>query len=353
MGKKIALIDSERISASKYADRFEFDTVDLQTKKVEEYVNLINEAAKEGYEVLIIDSLTHAWQTLNEEVELIADARYKGNFWAAWSEGTPMQRKLIDALVSYPGHIIATMRSKTEWQTGGGEGSKSRPIRVGLAPEQGKGIEYEFDILFEITPEHLATIIKDRTGKFQDKIIEKPGREFGEELVAWLNESVVSLDSQVQETLLEIGRIIQSKSEKDVPYFAGSEIDSIRAMCKGSIDMPKQERLDFLQNVLNDQKNLLHERVAVENTPKPQTQPTEPVEVKNPEEKTLSDNFKEIAAGKQTTETVTETSQSVAVEPETTPSMFNEPEPDEKHFEDDIPFGDEELVTANEELDIF
>jgi hypothetical protein len=65
---------------------------------------------------------------------------------------------------------------------------KVKPVRVGLAPEQGKGIEYEFDLLLELTTEHYANVIKDRTGRFQDRMIEKPGEEFGQELVAWLSD---------------------------------------------------------------------------------------------------------------------------------------------------------------------
>jgi hypothetical protein len=189
MGSKIALIDSERGSASKYADRFSFDVVDLEVKTVEEYTAMIAAAGEAGYEVLIIDSLSHAWQQLQEDVEKIAKARYQGNYWSAWSEGTPMQRRLVDAILNFPGHVIATMRSKTEWETVKDERTgKSKPQRIGLAPEQGKGIEYEFDILFEINTDHLASVIKDRTGKFQDKLIEKPGQKFGAELIAWLSE---------------------------------------------------------------------------------------------------------------------------------------------------------------------
>lgn len=184
---KIAVIDSERGSASKYADRFTFDVVDLEKKNIDEYIQFINDAQKEGYGVLIIDSMSHAWQELLEEVDKIAKTKFKGNSWSAWSEGTPKQKKLIDALLSYDGHIIATMRSKTEWQTSDGDGGKKGPVRVGLAPEQGKGIEYEFDLLVEISTEHIANIIKDRTGKYQDKMIEKPGKNFGLELVEWLN----------------------------------------------------------------------------------------------------------------------------------------------------------------------
>jgi hypothetical protein len=160
----------------------------LDDKSIGGYVEAINMAAAEGYEVLIIDSLSHAWQQLLEEIDKLAKAKYRGNTWSAWSEGTPLQRRLVDAILNFPGHVLATMRSKTEWQTSSDGSGKTRPVRVGLAPEQGKGVEYEFDLLLEISTEHIANVIKDRTGKFQDKLIDKPGEMFGNMLREWLSD---------------------------------------------------------------------------------------------------------------------------------------------------------------------
>lgn len=188
IGGKVALIDTERGSASKYADRFDFDAAELERPDIDSYIEYIKGAA--DYDVLIIDSLSHGWQELLQEVEKIAKAKYKGNTWSAWSEGTPKQRALVDAILRFPGHVIATMRSKTEWQADKTSDGKTRPVRVGLAPEQGKGIEYEFDMLMEMNTEHYATIIKDRTGKYQDAFIEKPGKELGAELAQWLDDGV-------------------------------------------------------------------------------------------------------------------------------------------------------------------
>jgi len=184
----VAVIDTERGSASKYADRFEFDVMELEDQTIEGYCHAIRQAAEAGYAVLLIDSLSHGWQTLLEEVEKLAKAKYRGNTWSAWSEGTPLQRKLVQAILNYPGHVLATMRSKTEWTTVDSGNGKKTPQRIGLAPEQGKGVEYEFDLLVEISTEHIANVIKDRTGKFQDKLIEKPGEDFGKSLAAWLSE---------------------------------------------------------------------------------------------------------------------------------------------------------------------
>jgi hypothetical protein len=190
LDSRIAFIDSERGSASKYADKFDFDVLELDKKTILDYTNAIKIAAENKYQILIIDSLSHAWQELIEEVDKIAKIKYKGNTWGAWSEGTPKQRLLIDSIINYPGHIIATIRSKTEWEIG----DDKKPRRIGLSPEQGKGIEYEFDMLIEMSVEHYGTIIKDRTGKYQDAIIKNPDETFGTELINWLNSgSAISL----------------------------------------------------------------------------------------------------------------------------------------------------------------
>lgn len=188
MGGKIAVIDTERGSASKYADRFTFDVCELEDdKSINTVVSTIAQATE--YDILIIDSLSHPWQELLEEIDRLAKAKYQGNSWSAWSEGTPKQKHLVNAILSFPGHIIATMRSKTEWTTEkDSKSGRNKPVRVGLSPEQGKGIEYEFDLLLEISPEHIASVLKDRTGKFQDAIIDKPSEQLGKDLLSWLSE---------------------------------------------------------------------------------------------------------------------------------------------------------------------
>jgi hypothetical protein len=183
-GGRVAVIDTERGSSSKYSDRFDFDVLDLVDHSVQGYVDAIRDA--HGYDVLVIDSLSHGWQSLLEEVEKLAKAKYRGNTWSAWSEGTPLQRKLVNAILDFPGHVLATIRSKTEWTTVEDGRGKKVPQRIGMAPEQGKGIEYEFDLLLEISTEHIANVIKDRTGRFQDRLIDKPDEEFGRQLALWL-----------------------------------------------------------------------------------------------------------------------------------------------------------------------
>jgi len=326
IGGKIALIDSERSTASKYADRFNFDQVDLVVKDIDEYVLYIREAAEAGYTVLIIDSLSHAWQMLLDSVEKLAQAKYKGNTWSAWSEGTPEQRKLVDAIVSFPGHIIVTMRSKTEWQTTTNDRGRTTPVRVGLAPEQGKGIEYEFDILVEISPDHIANIIKDRSGKFQDKIFEKPGKKFGQELIAWLNEGAVipkTLEQQYQETMTEVKSILDSE-DNGKRIFTAEEKDSVMKKIKDKFAVLKdnrEQKLDYLKEVLEEQKKIFHSKLESVTEEAVSAQETTTSTTENPAEQ----------SAEQTSEPpISETQQETS-----------EPRP----FEDDKPWEEGELIS--------
>ena len=68
------------------------------------------------------------------------------------------------------------------------ERNKAQPRKIGMAPEQGKGIEYEFDMLMELNEQHNALVSKDRTGRYQDQEIPLPDETFGAELIDWLND---------------------------------------------------------------------------------------------------------------------------------------------------------------------
>lgn len=221
LNKRIAFIDSER-SASLYADVFDFDVLELDKLDIDSYVQAINTAEKNNYEILVIDSLSHAWCELLMEVDAIAKAKYRGNTFAAWNEGTPKQKKLINTIIRFNGHIIVTMRANTEWESSTNDGGKSRPVRVGLKHEQGKNIEYEFSLLGSIDQDHILHIQKDRTSKFQDKLITKPDEEFGIELIKWLETGAEKKqETYTQKTQSRIALIKEGKLSKDgqiIPY---------------------------------------------------------------------------------------------------------------------------------------
>lgn len=198
---KIAVIDTERNTACKYSDRFDFDVCDARKPSIENLKMFIEDA--KSYDVLIIDSMTHAWIELLQEVEKLAKTKFGGNTWSAWSEGTPKQMSLVNALLDFPGHIIATMRVETNWTTTINDKGKVVPVRVGEAPKQGKGIEYEFDMLMQLSPEHDGLVLKDRTGKYQDEVISMPDEEFGIALGEWLKDGKKTISKPKKEAVKE------------------------------------------------------------------------------------------------------------------------------------------------------
>lgn len=183
LGDSIALIDTEHGSASRYADRFTFDTCELNDHHPAKYIEAIKAAESAGYEVIIIDSLSHAWFS---ELELA------GKGFDGWKNVRPLERKLIDAMIGSSSHIIATMRSKTEWimeeYTAKDGKTKQAPKKIGTAPIQSSGIEYEFDLAGELDYNHILTISKSRCPELADKTFLNPGKDVADTLKAWIGQ---------------------------------------------------------------------------------------------------------------------------------------------------------------------
>lgn len=189
MGGRIAVIDSERGSASKYADEFEFDTCnDMPDFSPKCYIEAIKAAEKAGYDILVIDSLTHAWAGTGGALEMVdsAAARSRGNSYVAWREVTPWHNKLVEAMVNSTAHVIATLRTKADYilETVNG---KQNPKKVGMAPIQREGMEYEFDVVGDMDLSHTLTITKTRCRPLDGKQFQLPGEDVAELLTKWLN----------------------------------------------------------------------------------------------------------------------------------------------------------------------
>lgn len=191
------MIDTERSSASHYSDRFDFDALDLGPPySPERFIEAIKAAQTAGYQNLIIDSITHEWDGAGGVLEIneqLAQAKYRGNTWSAWSDSTPRHRAFIDAMLQCDMHVIATARSKTE--TVQGDDKKVR--KVGMKIEQRGSIEYEFSVVWEIDhSSHLAIATKDRTQLFKEpaNLTDATGKR----LLSWLDAGVEMPPSEAE-----------------------------------------------------------------------------------------------------------------------------------------------------------
>jgi len=189
LGGKVAVIDTENGSADLYADLGEYDVLPVKSPfTTDKYIDGIKAAEKAGYSTIIIDSLSHAWSGeggLLDQQGKIADSG-RGNSYTAWRTITPKHNALVEAMLQSGCHIIATVRSKTEYVLEKNSQGKEVPKKVGMAPIQREGMEYEFTVFFDLSIEHVASTSKDRTSQF-DGMYFKPTPESGEKLLAWLN----------------------------------------------------------------------------------------------------------------------------------------------------------------------
>lgn len=186
-GGRVAVLDTENGSASLYAHLGDYDVQELSAPFTpQRYIQVIQEAEAAGYAVLVIDSLSHAWAgeggLLSQKEAL--DAR-GGNSFANWAKVTPLQEQLKSALLQSGIHILATMRSKQDYVLDQGDGRKVAPVKVGLAPIQRDGMEYEFSTVFDVSMAHEAITSKDRTGLF-DGVVGKLSCEHGRQIRQWL-----------------------------------------------------------------------------------------------------------------------------------------------------------------------
>jgi len=192
-GGKIAVIDTERGSASKYADTFTFDVLELRDFDPANYIVGIENAEKAGYTVILIDSLSHAWESTGGILEKHADEVKRQrveNSFTAWRTITPQHNKLVEAMLQSGCHVIATMRTKTEWVMQENERGKMVPLKVGMAPIQRKGMEYEFDIIADMDYEHTMIISGSRCTAVADNVVEKPSAEWFEKVRIWLDAGI-------------------------------------------------------------------------------------------------------------------------------------------------------------------
>lgn len=191
LGQRIAVIDTEHRSASLYADEFDFDTLELDAYDPKYLIQALAAAGNAGYEVVIVDSLSHFWMGTDgmlEQVDRAAKRSASGNTFGGWKEMRPIERKMIEAMLAYPGHLIATMRTKTEWVVEENDRGKKVPKKIGLKAEQREGLEYEFTLVGTLDLENTLVVTKSRCKALSGAVINKPDQQFGETLGTWLQD---------------------------------------------------------------------------------------------------------------------------------------------------------------------
>lgn len=188
IGGKIVLIDTENGSGDLYSDIIPYDVVPMKAPySPERYIKIIKRMEELGYDVIIIDSLSHAWAGSGGALEKQQNVTKRtGNSYTAWAEITPLQNQLIDTIIQSSAHVIVTMRTKMEHAIETDISGKTTIRKLGMGVIQREGMEYEMTVVFDMNGDHSATVTKDRTRLFDGQTF-IPTKKTGETLKAWLD----------------------------------------------------------------------------------------------------------------------------------------------------------------------
>ena len=199
---KILLANTESERGYYYANEFNYDIVDINAPhEPEKYIELINFAESEGYDILILDSSSHEWEGRGGclEIQQTLGGRYQD-----WGKVTPRHDKFINTIASAKMHVIATMRGKDQYvmsQSEGKNGYQSTKVeKVGVGAKQREGFEYEFTCTFLLDQKtNTAESFKDNTHIFENEPATKLTEKHGERIIQWANTSKLETPKRVIE----------------------------------------------------------------------------------------------------------------------------------------------------------
>jgi hypothetical protein len=246
-GKGVAVIDTEHGTARKYADLFTFDVDELDTFDPRNYVKSIRDAEQAGYAVLVIDSLSHAWNGkggLLEIVDNIATRKYRGNTFSAWKDAGIIEHDFIECILTAKIHTIVTMRSKMDHVSEKNEQTGRTEVKkLGMAPIQRDTMEYEFDIIGNLDVSNTLIIQKSRCRGLSGQVIPQPDGKVIKTIRPWLEGVEAPLVTTQTST-----PVLQSGEASGAPL-SEQQLNSIRKLLEhlGRDEMPGLASMGYME----------------------------------------------------------------------------------------------------------
>lgn len=223
LGKRVAALDTEAGSMSKYAHLFDFDVVEVGPPfHPDRVAEAIREAVAADYGAFLVDSLSHFWTGeggLLEIVDTIGRQKYRGDNHRAWKDAGEIQQRLTDSILRSPIHVVAAMRTKKDFvrETVEKDGREQTRIRyAGTKTIQRDEFDYEFDLIGRFDSPALMAITKSRVDTLPpETVVEKPGAEFVETFAAWLADGESTDPTEEQRKRLADALKAGKKVDKD------------------------------------------------------------------------------------------------------------------------------------------
>jgi hypothetical protein len=212
----VAVVDTERGRARMYdgVNGWKFNYVAPQSFSPDSLVELLGIAAGSGHKTVIVDSLSHYWMGQGGMLEQVDRATKNGNtFSSGWKEMRSPERRMLDAILSYPGNVIVTLRTKAEYVISENERGKKEPRKIGLKPEQREGIEYEFDVVGSLDREHNLDVVKSVVMALPQGEYPTPGPEIAVTIRDWMEQGSPELGAfDYRQKILDAGTVDDLKA---------------------------------------------------------------------------------------------------------------------------------------------
>ncbi|MDK7716055.1 AAA family ATPase [Aerococcus urinae] len=213
---KIAVIDTEHCRSEMYCDSTigdthigSFNIYDLvEPYTVERYIQGFNECKQAGCEVVIVDSITHAW---SGEGGILNKVDKLGGQFQAWSKVKPDEQAFLKMFFDQDVHVIATVRSKQGYEVTRTDTGKVNIEKIGLKPDQKDGLEYECAIVFQLYEDHTAEATKDNTNSFSGRFV--IDSKIGGSIYDWAEQGV-DLKAEKQKKIDHLITQIQNEAMK-------------------------------------------------------------------------------------------------------------------------------------------
>jgi len=242
-GGRVAALDTEGKSLSKYGANFDFDGATISLFSPATFAEYVDLAIQFEYKVLVVDSFTSFWRG-NGGILSIADNAKMG-----WAVARPKHNEIIDKLLMSPIHIIGTTRIQDLLD--------SDFNRIGTRVSQDKAFKFEFDMVGEMQEDHSLLIEGSRCPYIPNNTLYKAGKEkeFVDNIYEWLRSGnppskwyeikgnqarIVNYETKLRESGREFSVTIEEAFERagDLARFANVEdyLTTVQTHLRGTAD---------------------------------------------------------------------------------------------------------------------
>jgi len=188
---RVAYIGTEKSRDKYYANEFDYDLDQISKDySPEKYIDKIEDALENGYDIIVVDSISHEWVGTGGCLEI--HSKMPGNTYTNWNKVTPRHNKLMDLILDCDAHVIVTVRGKDKYVMEEVNGRQT-VSKKNLGYQQRDDFEYLFTLSLNIDKDtHVFTNLKDNTHLFEDRNNDVITEKDGSKLIEWASSGNVS-----------------------------------------------------------------------------------------------------------------------------------------------------------------